>query len=95
MSQNQKRWRSGGGGGKRRRRGRGRPNPDFIPEIEGPTETVTGVLDVVAPGVMHGTHYFKLYYPDADANGDGFPDEGVPPACVFQLNTVDTRLPMP
>jgi hypothetical protein len=57
--------------------------------------TVTGDLEVVAPGVMQGTHYFKLYYPDADANGDGFPDEGVPPACVFQLNTVDTQLPMP
>jgi len=48
VTPNQKRWRSGGGGGggggKRRRRRR--PNPDFIPEIEGPTETVTGVLDV-------------------------------------------------
>jgi len=49
---NQKRWRSGGGGGggggggKRRRRGRSRPSPDFIPEIDGPTETVAGVLDV-------------------------------------------------
>jgi transcription termination factor Rho len=42
----QKRWRSGGGGGTRRRRGRGRPSPDFIPDIEGPTETVTGVLDL-------------------------------------------------
>lgn len=57
--------------------------------------TVTGELEVVAPGIMHGTHYFALYYPEADANGDGYPDEGMTPACVFQLNTVDSRLPMP
>ena len=38
VSPGQKRWRSGGGGKKRRGRGRGRPSPDFIPEIEGPTD---------------------------------------------------------
>lgn len=57
--------------------------------------TVTGDLDVVAPGIMHGTHNFAIYYPTADINGDGFPDEGETPACVFQLSTVDMRLPMP
>ena len=57
--------------------------------------TVTGELEVVAPGKMLGTHNFALYYPTADADGDGFPDEGAMPACLFQLNTVDTRLPMP
>jgi len=58
--------------------------------------TVTGELEVVAPGKMHGTHNFALYTPDADlAPHDGFPDEGATPACEFQLNTVDTRLPMP
>lgn len=57
--------------------------------------TVSGDLEVVAPGKMIGTHNFALYYPTADADGDGFPDEGATPACLFQLNTVDTRLPMP
>jgi len=57
--------------------------------------TVTGELEVVAPGKMHGTHKFALYYPTADGDGDGFPDETADPACEFQLNTVDTRLPMP
>lgn len=57
--------------------------------------TVTGELEVIAPGVMHGTHHFQIYYPTADENGDGFPDEGKDPACVFDLSTVDTRLPMP
>ncbi len=57
--------------------------------------TVTGELAVVAPGIMQGTHNFAIYYPIADTNGDGFPDEGETPACVFQLSTVDTRLPMP
>lgn len=58
--------------------------------------TVTGELEVVAPGEMHGTHNFALYTPDADvAPHDGFPDEAATPVCEFQLNTVDTRLPMP
>jgi len=57
--------------------------------------TVTGELEVVAPGKMHGTHNFAIYYPTADVDGDGFPDEGTTPECVFQMNTVDTRLPMP
>lgn len=57
--------------------------------------TVTGEFTVVAPGKMQGTHTFAIYYPTADANGDGFPDEGTTPDCLFQMNTVDTRLPMP
>jgi len=56
---------------------------------------VTGELEFVAPGKMYGTHNFALYYPEADTDGDGFPNESATPACVFQLNTVDTRLPMP
>jgi len=55
----------------------------------------TGELEFVAPGKMHGTHYFALYKPEADADGDGFPDEGVMPDCMFPLTTVDTRLPTP
>jgi len=57
--------------------------------------TTTGELKFVAPGKMHGTHNFALYYPTADADGDGFPDEGTSPDCVFPMETVDTRLPMP
>ena len=57
--------------------------------------TVTGELEFVAPGEMHGTHNFAIYYPTADVDGDGFPDEGTVPDCMFQLNTVDKRLPMP
>lgn len=57
--------------------------------------TVTGELKVIAPGTMHGTHSFAIYHPTADTDGDGFPDEGATPDCLFQMNTVDTRLPMP
>ncbi|HSG98360.1 MAG TPA: hypothetical protein VLA11_10255 [Woeseiaceae bacterium] len=57
--------------------------------------TTTGVLEFVEPGKLAGTHNFALYYPDADDDGDGYPDPGVEPACTFQLSTVDTRLPMP
>ena len=58
--------------------------------------TVTGELEVVAPGKMQGTHNFALYTPDADIDPvDGFPDEAAVPVCEFQLFTVDTRLPMP
>lgn len=58
--------------------------------------TVTGELEVVAPGKMHGTHHFALYTPDADiAPHDGLPDEAAVPVCKFELETMDTRLPMP
>lgn len=56
---------------------------------------VTGKLKFVGPGKAHGTHDFALYYPSQDADGDGFPDEGQTTPFVFQLETVDTRLPMP
>ena len=58
--------------------------------------TVTGELEVVGPGKMHGKHNFALYTPDADiAPHDGLPDEAAVPVCEFQLETMDTRLPMP
>ena len=57
--------------------------------------TTTGVLEFVEPGKSTGTHNFALYYPSADGDGDGYPDEGATPACTFQLSTVDKRLPMP
>lgn len=56
---------------------------------------VTGELKFVGPGKVHGTHNFALYYPSQDADGDGLPDEGQTTPFVFQLTTVDTRLPMP
>jgi hypothetical protein len=57
--------------------------------------TTTGDLEFVEPGKMAGTHNFALYYPSADGDGDGYPDQGATPACTFQLSTVDKRLPMP
>lgn len=57
--------------------------------------TTTGTFEFVSSGKMHGTHNFALYTPDADADGDGFPDEAAEPVCAFEMNTVDTRLPMP
>ena len=57
--------------------------------------TTTGTFEFVSPGEMHGTHNFALYTPDADADGDGFPDEAAEPVCAFEMNTVDTRLPLP
>lgn len=58
--------------------------------------TVTGTLEVVAPGKLYGTHKFALYKPDADFDPyDGLPDETAYPECKFEMNTVDTRLPMP
>ena len=56
---------------------------------------VTGELKVIAPDKLQGTHNFALYYPAADTDGDGFPDDGTAPECTFQVNTVDTRLPIP
>jgi len=56
---------------------------------------VTGELKFVAPGKSHGSHNFALYDPTADADGDGFPDEGSTAQCMFPMTTVDTRMPMP
>jgi len=56
---------------------------------------VTGELNFVGPGKALGTHNFALYFPTQDADGDGFPDEGETTPFVFQLTTVDTRLPLP
>ena len=56
---------------------------------------VTGELRFVAPGKINGIHNFAMYFPWQDGDGDGFPDEGEFTPYVFQLATVDTRLPMP
>jgi transcription termination factor Rho len=61
----QKRWR----GGKRRRR-RNKPSPDFIPEIEGPTESVSGVLELRKDGTgwlrQAKNNYLEAGEPDRD-----------------------------
>jgi hypothetical protein len=55
----------------------------------------TGELKFVGPDKVHATHDFAFYYPSQDADGDGFPDEGETTPFVFQIKTVDTRLPLP
>jgi transcription termination factor Rho len=58
-----KRWRSG------RRRRRRRPSPEFVPEVDGPTESVSGVLDM---NKDHGwlrqskNNYLPANEPDVD-----------------------------
>jgi len=52
----------------------------------------------IAPGKSESTHYFSFYLPSQDvAPADGFPDEGVTPACSapVPVYTSDTRLPAP
>jgi len=56
---------------------------------------VTGELKYVGPGKANGTHNFALYFPWQDTDGDGFPDEDQTTPFMFQLTTMDTRLPMP
>ena len=56
---------------------------------------VKGTLKFVGPDKAEGTHNFELYYPEQDADGDGFPDEGQTTPFTFQLQTIDTRLPSP
>ena len=64
-------------------------NPGMDEVCDGVDNNCNGFVDDEDGSVIGQT----LYY--ADADGDGFPDEGMTPACVFQLSTVDTRLPMP
>jgi len=56
---------------------------------------VKGEIDFVEPGKGLGTHNFEFYYPEQDADGDGFPDAGETTPFMLTLHTVDTRLPMP
>jgi hypothetical protein len=56
---------------------------------------VTGELEFVGPNKVHGTHNFKLYFPEQDVDGDGFPDANQTTPFAFELKTVDTRLPLP
>ena len=56
---------------------------------------VKGELNFLGPDKATGIHNFELYYPEQDADGDGFPDEGETTPFKFTLNTIDTRLPAP
>ncbi len=57
--------------------------------------TVSGVARYLAPGKAELTDDFKIYLASADADGDGFPDEGSSPVATFTVTTVDTRIPSP
>ena len=56
---------------------------------------VKGNLEFLGPDKAQGTHNFELYYPEQDADGDGFPDEGQTTPFKFTLYTIDTRLAAP
>ena len=56
---------------------------------------VKGDLEFLGPDKAQGTHNFELYYPEQDADGDGFPDEGETTPFKFTLYTIDTRLAAP
>jgi hypothetical protein len=57
--------------------------------------TVTSDVTGVAPGSAVLTHHFAIYYPNQDADGDGFPDPGEAPKQAFSVTSHDTRLPRP
>jgi transcription termination factor Rho len=78
-SQGQKRWR-----GKRRRR-RGRVAPEFVPEIEGPTEVAEGVLEMNKDGSGWLRSVENDYLPDDNPNRDVY----VPPSLVRQHRLIE------
>lgn len=52
-----------------------------------------GQLKFVAPGKSEGTHTIAYYWPESDADNDGFPDPGATPiAPPTTVHTVDTKL---
>jgi hypothetical protein len=57
--------------------------------------TVSGVARSVAPGKAEVANDFKIYPASADADGDGFPDEGSTPINSFTVTTLDMRIPSP
>ncbi|MHC4078864.1 MAG: transcription termination factor Rho [Planctomycetota bacterium] len=69
-----KRWR------KRRRRRGNRTSPDFVPEIEGPTEEVRGVLEVHRDGSGWLRQLKNNYVPAEEPDQDVF----VPPGLITQ-----------
>ncbi|MBZ5499858.1 MAG: hypothetical protein LAP85_25960 [Acidobacteriia bacterium] len=57
--------------------------------------TASGAARSVGPGKVEVTDDFKIYLASADADGDGFPDEGSTPIRSFTVTTLDTRIPSP
>ena len=55
----------------------------------------TGTFTFIAPGQIHVVHSFAFYTPDADVDGDGFPDADAVPAYETQVESIDTRLMPP
>ncbi len=54
--------------------------------------TVHSEVTITAPGRSEVTHNFAIYAPDADKDGDGFPDPGAKPLKTFTVTTLDTRV---
>lgn len=57
--------------------------------------TSTGTFTLVDSGKIEVLHNFAFYAPSQDTDGDGLPDPDEVPVYTMQLNTVDTRLPLP
>ena len=57
--------------------------------------TASGTARFVGPGKAEFTDDFKIYPASADADGDGFPDEGSTPIRSFTVTSLDTRIPSP
>jgi hypothetical protein len=52
-----------------------------------------GFIRFVGPGKSEIRHYFEIYLPSSDVDGDGLPDG--PPAASFSVTSLDTRVPAP
>ena len=55
----------------------------------------TGTFTLVESGKIEVVHNFAFYAPSQYADGDGLPDPDEVPVYTMQLNTVDTRQPLP
>jgi transcription termination factor Rho len=77
----QKRWRKR----RRRRGGRGSSAVEYMPEIEGETEPVSGVLELNRDGSGWLRQRRNMYLPDEE----GFGDVAVPPSLVRQFRLLE------